>query len=87
MKIRVLFLFAALLSLPLAVMAQTSRGTVSGFVTDPNGAVVSGAEVTLTSAQTNLGRTTTSNDEGFYRFEAVDSGTYSIKVTGQASAK
>jgi protocatechuate 3,4-dioxygenase beta subunit len=53
---------------------QTSRGTVSGTVTDPTGAVIAGADVTLTSAATKLNRTTKTNGEGLYRFEAVDPG-------------
>ena len=80
MKIRFLFLFAVLLSLPLAVTAQTSRGTVSGTVTDPNGAVVAGATVTLTNAETNVERTSVTSDEGLFRFEAVDSGNYTVKI-------
>ena len=81
MKFRVLLVSLAILLFSVAASAQTSRGTVTGTVTDPNGAVIAGAEVTLTSAQTKLNRTTTSNSEGIYRFEAVDSGTYSVKIT------
>jgi Carboxypeptidase regulatory-like domain/TonB-dependent Receptor Plug Domain len=81
MKIRVLLILAVMLCLPFAVAAQTSRGTVAGTVTDPNGAVIAGAEVTLTSVQTKLSRVTTSNGEGLYRFEAVDPGTYSVKIS------
>lgn len=81
MKFRVLLVSLAILLFSVAASAQTSRGTVTGTVTDPNGAVIAGAEVTLTSAQTKLSRTTTSNSEGIYRFEAVDSGTYSVKIT------
>src|SRR5215218_2688455 len=81
MNIRVVLVFCALLMLALTVQGQTSRGTVTGTVTDPNGAVIAGAQVTLTSAQTKLNRVTTSNSEGIYRFEAVDPGTYSIKVS------
>jgi hypothetical protein len=81
MKTRLLLMVAVVLSLPLAALAQTSRGTVTGAVTDPNGAVVAGAQVTLTSVQTKLSRTTTANNEGLYRFEAVDPGTYSLKVS------
>lgn len=61
--------------------AQTSRGVVSGIVTDPNGAVVPGAEVTLTNTETTVTRSTTTNNEGFYRFDAVNLGTYSIRIT------
>src|SRR4030095_6216790 len=82
MKLRSLLVVAVLIiSLSTIALSQTSRGTVTGAVTDPNGAVISGAAVTLTSAATKLDRTTTTNGEGVYRFEAVDSGTYSVKVT------
>jgi outer membrane receptor protein involved in Fe transport len=53
---------------------------VSGTVTDPNGAVVSGSTVTLTNLQTNVSRNTTTNSDGFYRFDAVDPGNYSLKI-------
>ena len=47
----------------LAVQAQTT-GVVRGTVTDPNGAVVSGATVTLTKKSTNVPTTTTSGSSG-----------------------
>ncbi len=81
MKLRVVLVFCALLIFTLTAAGQTSRGTVTGTVTDPNGALIAGAQVTLTSAQTKLTRVTTSNSEGIYRFEAVDPGTYSIKIS------
>ena len=81
MKNRVVLVLCALLMFTLTASAQTSRGTVTGTVADPNGAVIAGAQVTLTSAQTKLSRVTTSNSEGIYRFEAVDPGTYSIKIS------
>ncbi|HEX8423712.1 MAG TPA: carboxypeptidase regulatory-like domain-containing protein, partial [Pyrinomonadaceae bacterium] len=49
-------------------------------MTDPAGAVVSGANITLTSSTTGLSRTTNTNEEGLYRFEAVDLGTYSVAI-------
>ncbi len=81
MKMKVIILVAALFGLSLAVAAQTSRGTVSGVITDTAGAVIPGATVTLTSGATNLSRTSVSNDEGFYRFDAVELGTYSVEIT------
>ncbi|HEY9401362.1 MAG TPA: TonB-dependent receptor [Pyrinomonadaceae bacterium] len=80
MRPKVLILLVALFSFSLTAAAQTSRGTVSGVVTDPAGAVVSGATVTLTSTTTGLSRDTTTNEEGFYRFDAVDLGTYSVNI-------
>lgn len=61
-------------------LAQTSRGNISGLVTDTNGAVVSGANVTITNTATNVSRKSTTNDEGLYRFDAVDLGTYSVEI-------
>ena len=82
MRTQILSLLVLLALCAATVNSQTSRGTVTGVVTDPNGAVVAGANITLTSADTSLTRTTTSNSEGLYRFDAVDLGTYSITFTG-----
>src|SRR5215813_613944 len=65
-----------------AVRAQsTSTGTVTGVVTDQQGAVVPGAEVTLTDTATNAVRKTTSNDAGRYTFVNVAPGIYDIAVS------
>jgi carboxypeptidase family protein/TonB-dependent receptor-like protein len=69
------------LSAPLA--AQTSRGTVTGSVTDPTGAVIQGATAELRNVETNQTRTSTTNDAGIYRFDAVDLGNYELKITAQ----
>lgn len=60
--------------------AQTSRGTLTGTVTDSSGAVIVSATVTITQAATNVQRKTTTNQVGVYRFEAVDLGAYSMSV-------
>ncbi|MEO8131722.1 MAG: carboxypeptidase-like regulatory domain-containing protein, partial [Bryobacteraceae bacterium] len=60
--------------------AQTSRGTVSGLVADSQKSVVPGASVELTALDTNVSRSTTTNEAGLYRFDAVDLGRYSLKV-------
>ncbi|MDX6694901.1 MAG: hypothetical protein QOF02_2504 [Blastocatellia bacterium] len=81
MKPRFLTLVVLLFSLSLTAAAQTSRGTVSGTVTDPTGAVIAGANVVLANTNTGVERTTTTNDEGIYRMDAVDLGKYTLKVT------
>ncbi len=63
--------------------AQTSRGTVTGLVTDPQGAVIVGARVELVSKDTGQTRTATTNHAGIYRFDAVDLGAYDVKITAQ----
>ncbi|HEX9629728.1 MAG TPA: carboxypeptidase regulatory-like domain-containing protein, partial [Pyrinomonadaceae bacterium] len=64
-------------------LAQTSRGTVTGLVTDQNGSVVPAADVELKNSQTNQNRTTTTNDSGLYRFDAVDLGVYTLTIKAQ----
>jgi len=68
------------LALALTAHAQTSRGTVTGTVLDPTGAVVAGARVTLTGVSTGVKLATASNDAGVYRFDAVDLGAYQLDV-------
>jgi len=63
-----------------AVSAQTSRGTVTGIVSDQNGAVISGAEAELKNSATNQVRTTKTNDSGLYRFDAVDLAVYDLTI-------
>jgi hypothetical protein len=68
--------FAAALALSVAAQAQTSRGTVSGIVSDPTGAIIPGATIVLTHTQTGVRRSTRSNEAGIYQFDAVDLGMY-----------
>lgn len=73
--------FTALLTaIAPSAFPQTSRGTVSGVVTDQTGAAVAGAKVELTNKETNVTRDTESNTAGLYRFDAVDLGTYDVNV-------
>jgi hypothetical protein len=60
--------------------SQTSRGTVTGTVTDPSGAAIASATVTIKQAGTNVTRQTTTNEAGIYRFDAVDLGTHTLSV-------
>src|SRR4030095_9581936 len=62
--------------------AQTSTtGFVQGTVTDPQGAVVAGAEVKLLDQATNRSQTEKTNPEGLYTFVNVLPGTYTVTVT------
>jgi hypothetical protein len=81
MKIKLIAIAFLLIVFGSAAPAQTSRGTVSGTITDSNGAVIPGAEITLTSDATGISRTTTTNGEGFYRFDAVELGEYTVAAT------
>ena len=58
--------------------AQLTRGFISGTVNDSSNAVIAGVQVTITNTGTNILRDTLTNDTGFYRFVAVEPGTYSV---------
>ncbi|HJY86512.1 MAG TPA: carboxypeptidase-like regulatory domain-containing protein, partial [Candidatus Acidoferrales bacterium] len=69
-------LSCVLVVVPAALQAQTAA--ISGTVTDPVGAVVAGANVTVRNTQTNASRTTETNDTGYYRISTLVPSTYEI---------
>ena len=74
-------LIALLLLLsPLAAHAQNYAGSVRGTVTDPSGAAVVGATVTLRDVGTNATLTSTTTELGAYSFPAVNVGVYEVTV-------
>ncbi|HVO60895.1 MAG TPA: carboxypeptidase-like regulatory domain-containing protein, partial [Terriglobales bacterium] len=65
-----------------AVVAWASiTGSISGVVTDPSGAVISGATVVATNTQTGIKNTVTTDSKGFYSFPSLDVGTYNLEVS------
>jgi Carboxypeptidase regulatory-like domain len=60
--------------------AQGIFATLTGVVTDPSGAVLSGSKVTLTDVGSGSIRTTVSNSDGYYTFASVPVGTYNLSV-------
>jgi len=76
-------LFLGLLAsmlLSTAAVAQTVTGTISGIVTDTNGAAVPGASVTLVGDLKGDARTLTTNDAGRFSFTAVQPGAYAVRI-------
>jgi hypothetical protein len=63
-----------------AVMAQITEGGISGVVTDSTGAVLPGAEVTVTNNQTGESRQVTANEDGVYRITSLRPGSYDVKA-------
>lgn len=59
---------------------QATTGTISGRITDPQGAVVPGATVRVVNADTNVAKTAQTNASGEYAFPFLSPGTYSVVV-------
>ena len=67
-----------------SVRAQTaSSGSITGQVSDPQGAIVAGADVILTDTSTKSTQTTTTNDAGRYNFPVLNPGIYDLVVSRQ----
>jgi hypothetical protein len=64
------------------VFAQSlTSGDLAGTVTDPSGAVVPNASVTLKSNESGSTQTRPTNAQGYYRFSLLGPGTYTISVS------
>src|SRR5580704_12280968 len=85
MKSRVLWL-GILLSCSLAALGQDTA-SITGTVTDSSGAAVSGAQVTLTSPERGINRTSPTNDSGDYLFGAVPAGSYDLIIVAPGFKK
>jgi len=64
-----------------SIHAQTSYGSIIGSVTDPSGAVVPDAQVSLTNTGTNVTQVATTSGSGTYSFVNLNPGTYSATVS------
>ncbi|MBV9181574.1 MAG: TonB-dependent receptor [Acidobacteria bacterium] len=74
-------IFATLIfSLPLYAQFRSS---IEGTITDSSGAMVAGAEVTLTNTATGVSETSQSNNEGLFRFPSLPPGNYKLTCTKQ----
>src|SRR6202140_3143208 len=63
--------------------AQVDAGSILGTVTDASGGSVHGATVTLTNEGTNASLSTTTRDDGTYKFSPVRIGSYKLTATIQ----
>ena len=64
--------------------AQANYGAIRGRITDASGAVIAGADVTLTSDGTKIARVTHTNQAGDYFFTAVAPGAYSVQISAKS---
>jgi len=64
-------------------VGQVLKGSISGTVEDPQGAVVPGAQVKATNTATGATLTTTSDNSGSFRFNLIPAGNYKVNVSAQ----
>jgi len=76
------FAFLAIVFLTIPLWAAVG-GRIVGTITDPSGAVVPGADITVTNTATGIVQHATSDSKGFFSFEALTVGTYDLKIEKQ----
>jgi hypothetical protein len=74
------FLVAALVLLVCSQLFAGVTASISGTVKDPSGASIAGATVTATNTETGISQTQTTNGQGFYSFQSLPLGKYTIDV-------
>lgn len=86
-------MFTLALCFSFTAFAQETTGSIEGTITDPNGAVVPGVEITIASRARTVGgagtgvgfsRVTTTDRDGFFRVQQVPPGIYTITTAATA---
>jgi Carboxypeptidase regulatory-like domain len=75
-----------ILMLPALLFGQSERGTISGLVNDPSGAVVVNAKVTVTNTATNNVVVVNTTPSGDYTALSLQAGTYSVRIEAKLVA-
>jgi hypothetical protein len=77
------FSVISILALASFVLAQSNNASITGEITDPNGAVIAGANVALKSKDTQQVSNFVSDANGFYNFRNVLPGNYQLTIAAQ----
>jgi Carboxypeptidase regulatory-like domain len=78
---KVMLAVAATMLLAATAWSQAIFATLTGVVTDPTGAVVPQAKITLRNAASGDTRNTVADQQGYYTFASVPVGAYNLTVT------
>ncbi len=78
-------LWLLLLNVVLSLVALPSAGQsvsseIQGTVKDPSGAVIVGANVTATNLETDVVRSTVTDDSGSYHIDGLSAGSYQLRI-------
>src|SRR5262245_3027944 len=78
--LKTLLVVAILVSFSVRGLYAQTFGEVTGRVTDPSGAVIPGASLTLTNTNTNAGRNVVTTEAGAYTFPSIAPGFYRLRT-------
>ena len=83
------FAGALLLSMALSIplLGQVAGGAIQGFVSDPSGAAVTGAQVTVTEIATGVSRTVSTNSAGLYAIANLQPSIYTASITASGFSR
>jgi hypothetical protein len=84
---RVAWLALTVLLAAVLAFGQSDLGSISGFVKDPSGSVVPGAQVTVRNEATGTERTANTNDSGFYTITNIPAGLYTVTAEAKGFKK
>src|SRR5579884_1448181 len=87
MKVRLLAAVFSILALSSTASAQNATGRVIGNVTDPQGAAIANARITVTNAQTHVSRETATDNNGQYQVLDLPIGMYTVTAEAPGFAK
>ena len=74
------FLWVTVLLLTSIAHAQEDRGTILGRITDPTGAALVGAAISVENVETGVKTASTTNDQGSYLIPYLPAGRYRVTV-------
>ncbi len=64
----------------IGLSAQVLKGSISGTATDPQGAVIPGAQVKATNSDTGVVFSVTTDNTGLFRFNLIPAGEYKVEI-------
>ncbi|MDE3186837.1 MAG: TonB-dependent receptor [Acidobacteriota bacterium] len=79
-------LLLTVLTIPLAAIAQSTRGELAGVVKDTSGAVIAGAQIVATQTETGTTRQAVSTSAGAFRIPELAIGRYNVNVSAPGFA-
>jgi hypothetical protein len=85
-RVRHIAVFVLAIFLASCVLAQSNSGTITGTVTDPSGAVVAGASVSINNPVSEYSRTVTTGKTGHYQFTSLPFNPYHLAITATGFA-